>query len=393
MNEPPKSPLLSGYPDQRDRTVMGMISGTSADGVDVALVKFSATDDPSEMELLSFDMVAYPNPLRDRVMAAAADRMTLRQTALLNTELGEFFAAVAQKALPDKGCDLICSHGQTVCHLPEQHTTLQLGEGSIISNRTGIVTINDLRPADLALGGQGAPLVPLFDSYVLGNDGLARVAVNLGGIANITVVADERPLLAFDTGPANCVSDALCRQHGVGGFDAKGALAATGQVREELLEELLRHPYFARVAPKSTGLEDFGEEYAKTLPTGVPLADLLRTVIALSAQALVEAIFEGIEGVDRFEVVCAGGGTANETLMVEINQRLEAGAKERGLTVPAVRRFSDFGVPEDAREAMAFAFLGDRTARGLAGAAPSATGARQAAILGKINFPSNSLHF
>jgi anhydro-N-acetylmuramic acid kinase len=384
-------PFLHNYPIHRSRVVIGLISGTSADGIDAAAIRFSALGQPPSLEVLAFASLPYPTAVRERVMLAAADRLTMRQTAVLGTELGHLFAEAALSVMPAGGCDLIASHGQTVCHLPEQATTLQIGDASIIACRTGVTTIADFRTADLACGGQGAPLVPLFDAYLLVDPRVLRIAVNLGGIANITVIppsaaADQVQVLAWDTGPANCVSDALCRLSGVGDFDPDGGTADSGKVSEPLLKELLGHPYFAKPGPKSTGLEDFGEDYARELLGRLELADLLRTALAVSAQSLADDLLAAAanQGQALMEVVFAGGGTSNKALMAEIRQRLSA---QSTVTVH-LRSFAEFGVPEEGREAAAFAFLGDRTARGLPGAAPGATGAARAAVLGKVSFPS-----
>lgn len=385
--------LLRNYPSDRLRVVIGLISGTSADGIDAAAVRFPAAGEAPSVEVLNFASFPYPSAVRESVMLAASDRLSMRQTAVLNKELGHLFAEAALAVMPKQGCDLIASHGQTVCHLPDQNTTLQLGEPSIIACRTGVVTVADFRPADMAYGGQGAPLVPLFDAYLLTDPKNSRVAVNLGGIANITVLpagkeADPSRLSAWDTGPANCVSDALCRLSGRGDFDESGQMAATGVVQQELLDKLLAHPYFAKPGPKSTGLEDFGEEYARDLLGAASLQDLLRTALALSAQSLINDLIK-VSSVEQSidELVFAGGGTSNPVLMEEIRNRLNSAPS---LSHTVVSKFSDYGVPEDGREAAAFAFLGDRTARGLPGSVPGATGATRAAVLGRVSFPSAS---
>lgn len=380
---------ITNYSDGRSRVVLGLISGTSADGVDVAAVRFPPSSESSRLELLHFETVPYPPELKARVLDASQDLMSLRQAAVLHTDLGEFFASVAQRALPSGGCDLIGSHGQTVCHLPDRRTTLQLGDGSIIANRTGVTTVSDFRTADMSLGGQGAPLVPLFDAFLLAHPERYRVAVNLGGIANITAIspgADK--VVAWDTGPANCVSDALCRIYNRGDFDPNGSIAARGKVDEELLRELLKESYFSLTPPKSTGLEDFGRDFAERRFIDRPFEDLLRTALALSAQSLVDSIFTALEGTPStpLDIVFAGGGTSNTTLMQEIEERLATGIRSLGRPRPEIGSFAEHGVPEDAREAVAFAYLADRTARGLTGSLPTTTGASRGAVLGKISF-------
>jgi anhydro-N-acetylmuramic acid kinase len=384
-------PVLAGYPAHEFRQVLGMISGTSADGVDVARVQFPPCDSEQKLQVLDFQTVPYPGDLKKLVLDAAADKLSLRQTARLDRKLSEFFASVAQQAVGTESVALVASHGQTVAHLPECHTTVQLGDGSLIANRTGIVTVSDFRTADMALGGQGAPLVPLFDAYLLASPSCTRIAVNLGGIANITVVsAGDGPVTAWDTGPANCVSDALCRLCDRGEFDPGGEAASRGQVDDELLQSLLQMEYFLRIPPKSTGLEDFGEVFARKFGDSMKIEDRLRTALALSAQTLVDAVVAHLPAAGSVELIFAGGGTANETLMDEIRSRLRSSATRSGLDTPVCRSFKDFGVDEECREAVAFAFLGDRTARGLVGSVPSTTGANRAAILGKVSFPSPS---
>ncbi len=382
--------------------MVGLISGTSADGIDAVAVEFPPADEAQPFKILKFLSTPYPSEVRKAIMLAAADRLSLRETAKLGTKVGHLFAEAALSVIPEGGCDLVASHGQTVCHLPEFGTTMQIGEASIIARVTGVTTISDFRHADMAWGGQGAPLVPLFDAHLLADSKRLRVAINLGGIANITVIpqaAHENSTLAeslvsaWDTGPANCVSDAMCRLRGVGDFDPGGELASKGRCLPDLLTELLAHEYFQRVAPKSTGLEDFGEAYAQDLLSREELKDLLRTTLCLSAQTLVNdlvSVYKNEAGRDSFtgmDLVFAGGGTSNKILMQEIRERLELGlGTDFGRTV-RLMSFQEFGVPEEGREATAFAFLGDRTARGLVGAAPGATGATRAALLGKISFP------
>lgn len=384
-------PLISSYPINEYRTVLGLISGTSADGVDVACVRFAPVGVNDPLELMSFQTIPYPAELKQRVLDASEDKLTLRQTAVLHTDLGRFFGEVAKEAMPEGGCHLVASHGQTVCHLPAQQTTLQLGEGAFIARETGVLTVTDFRPADLALGGQGAPLVPLFDRYLLAHQERSRIAVNLGGIANITVIpADSDKITAWDTGPANCVSDAVCRAHQKGDFDPEGRMAAEGKVDQTLLERLLQLDYFQTPPPKSTGLEDFGKEFALLYFQDRDFCDLLRTAVALSAQSLVNAIEHAANDLpgSSLDLVFAGGGTSNLTLMSEIRQRLASSRISRNGQRPGFLTFADFGISEEAREAVAFAYLGDRTARGLTGALPSTTGASRSAILGKISVPA-----
>lgn len=385
----PDLDCLASYPQRPSRLVIGLISGTSADGIDAAVVRFTTREQATPaIEVLDFRSLPYPPEIRERVMLAAADRLSLRETAVLGTQLGHLFAEAALAVRPAEGCHLIASHGQTVCHLPAQATTLQIGDPCVIAARTGVVTVADFRPADMACGGQGAPLVPLFDAALLAHPTRLRVAINLGGIANITVIPPGRnrldqDLLAWDTGPANSLSDALCDRAGLGPCDLDGEVAAQGKVRSELLQEWLAHPYFAASPPKSTGLEDFGRDFLEAQWGRAAVPDLLRTFLALSAQSLVDDLRRVLSDHcgEAADLVFAGGGTRNRTLMQEIRERLGSEPLCQCLS------FEDFGVPEEGREAAAFAFLGDRTLCGLPGNAPGATGARQASRLGKVCFP------
>ena len=387
--------LLNSYPTDRARQVVGLISGTSADGIDAALVEFPPVQ-AAEQKLRVVDFVSAPYPVevREKVYAAAADALTVREVARLNTRIGELFADAALQVLDGRPCDLIGSHGQTICHLPEEATTLQIGESNLIASKTRTTTISDFRTADMALGGQGAPLVPLLDAHILSSPDIYRVAINLGGIANLTVIpsgsSSAASLRAWDTGPANSLSDALCRLAGVGNYDKGGAIAASGNVLESLLNRLLANPYFQLSAPKSTGLEDFGEILAQEIVGLGELPDVVRTVIALSAQTLVNDLLDLREAADNcgeFELVFAGGGTANQVLMAEIRSRLEQELTKRAWPLAKFSSFADFGIPEEAREAVAFAYLADRTARGQVGSAPTITGAERACVLGKVSFP------
>ncbi len=389
---PKHQPILSGYPAHRPRLVLGLISGTSADGIDAALVRFPAVGQMLPPELIRFSTTPYPEQVRQQVLAAAADRLSVRHLAVLHTELGKLFGQAAVKLMGPEEVDLVASHGQTVCHLPLDKTTLQLGEAAWIAHLTNRVTVSDFRVADLCLNGQGAPLVPLFDAHLLAGDDL-RVAVNLGGIANITVIppSGSGPVEAWDTGPANCVSDALCRLAALRSYDQGGEIAARGQVVESLLQELLQHPYFKTAPPKSTGLEDFGEDFAQALLGRASEADLIRTSLALSAETLAGDLVRaalGFPSAPALEVVFAGGGTSNPVLTQEIASALNRKFEASGLPQPRLRSFSEFGISEDGREAAAFAFLGDRTALGQSGNVPGATGADRSTVLGKISWPS-----
>jgi len=382
----------------RPHLVIGLMSGTSCDGVDAALVRVCGCGLRTRVELAAFITVPYPAAVR-RVVARASSpgegRVDLVCQA--NVLVGELFAEAALEVARRGGVamrrvDLIGSHGQTIQHLPSPvrvagrrvASTLQIGEPSVIAERTGVTTVADFRPRDMACGGQGAPLVPYVDYLLLRHRTRARVALNIGGIANATWLPPLcRPdqVVAFDTGPGNMVLDALAR-HASGGrrrCDRDGAMAARGTVCEPLLRRLLRHPFFRNAPPKSTGRETFGEAFVGGLlerAGDLSVADLLATATELTVRSIagaLERFVRPLGGID--EVIASGGGCHNATLMALLSA---------ALSPTPVRRSDAFGLPADAKEAMAFAVLAHETLAGRAGNLPSATGARRAAILGKI---------
>ncbi|GAA3354796.1 anhydro-N-acetylmuramic acid kinase [Streptomyces antimycoticus] len=333
---------------------------------------------------------AYPEALRSALSAALPPAATtMKEVCALDTRIGQVFAALAARAdreLCGGRADLIGSHGQTVYHWAEGgrvHGTLQLGQPAWIAEATGCPVVSDLRTRDVAAGGQGAPLVSLVDAlWLRGRPGVCA-ALNLGGIANITVVSSAGDPLAFDTGPANALIDAAVGDLTGGRLDhdADGAMAARGTVHEPLLERLLAEPYYALPAPKTTGKELFHGSYLRAaLATAgpVPDDDVVATVTELTARTVADAV----RSVHATEVIASGGGTRNPTLM---------GALRRALGTIALRTSDDLGLPAPAKEAYAFAVLAFLTAHGLAGTAPSCTGARHASVLGSITPGSRGL--
>ncbi len=373
--------------------VVGLMSGTSHDAIDAAACELRLADDTLMLTPLGQLSVPYPATLRsDLVAALPPARTTMETVCRLDTGIGQAFAEVAAHAvaeLCDGRADLVVSHGQTVFHwAPDGGSvrgTLQLGEPAWIAEETGLPVVSGLRTRDVAAGGQGAPLVGLFDALWLGDRPGATVALNLGGIANVTVVPSvvepyspavepvDTPL-TFDTGPACALLDAATR-HLTGGrlaFDADGALAARGRVLPDLLERLLDDPYYARPAPKSTGKELFHLGYLldRLSPTPPTPEDLLATLVALTARTVADAVRR-----TATEVVASGGGTRNPVLMAAIREELPG---------VAVRTSDELGVPSQAKEALAFAVLGWHTWHGLLGVLPGATGARHASVLGSV---------
>ncbi len=362
--------------DRRDGLFLGLISGTSADGIDAALVDFSA----SPLRIVAARTVAYPADLRDRILALARNRaaITLDDYGRLDVEIGRRFAAAACTLLSEAGVDAaavaaIGSHGQTVCHRPAgvHPFTLQIGDASVIAEHTGIATIADFRRADLAAGGQGAPLLPALHAALFSTT-VPRAILNLGGIANATLLRPGEAVIGFDTGPANGLLDAWAMRHLGTPHDDRGAWAASGRVHADLLDALLADPYFAAPPPKSTGREHFNLDWLDArLPAHVSPVDVQATLLALSARSIGNALQTcGVR-----EVYACGGGVHNTALM----SALRAQRPDWRVDTTAA-----LGVDPDFVEAIGFAWLARARLRGEAGNLPSVTGARGSRLLGAI---------
>jgi anhydro-N-acetylmuramic acid kinase len=344
--------------------VAGVMSGTSLDGIDVAIVDVRG----KKIETIAFRSTPYPAAVRDALLNLSSGISSVGEVSRLNFLLGELYAkAILATRQP---IELIGLHGQTIYHEGGKHT-LQIGEAAVVAERTGVDVISNFREADIAAGGQGAPLVPYVDKLLFGATKKTRAVLNIGGIANVTLLPAEA---AFDTGPGNMVIDALA-VHMTGGkqrFDRNGRIARSGNVNDQLLRRLLRHPYFKRKPPKSCGRKEFGREFAAELiATGLPLPDLIATATELTAQSIAGAI-------QAQEVIASGGGVHNAWLMERLN------------TLLLMRTSAEFGIDPDAKEAIAFAVLAYESARRRPGNLPSATGARHPVILGKRSYSSVS---
>ncbi|WP_155059307.1 anhydro-N-acetylmuramic acid kinase [Streptomyces blattellae] len=364
--------------------VLGMISGTSHDGIDVAVVDFTQDAATLRGRIAHHGSLPYPPQLRAGLVAALPPRhITAADVCALDTRIGQAFAQAALAALAEAPADAVCSHGQTLYHWVEDTSargTLQLGQPAWIAEATGLPVVSGLRSADIAAGGQGAPLVPLLDRMLLEptvERGQRAGALNLGGIANITVMAPETEPVAWDIGPANALIDAVVAADpdSVDDFDRDGRLAASGTVDEELLDHLLTEPYYTLTPPKSSGKELFDSLYVEKAllctDRRPPLNDLVATVTALTAEIVAQAVRDA-----KLDVLYAsGGGVRNPTLMRAITDRLP------GL---AVRTTDVLGVPSDAKEAIAFALLGWSTLHGLPGSVAACTGASHERVLGQI---------
>jgi anhydro-N-acetylmuramic acid kinase len=359
--------------------VIGMISGTSFDAVEALLVELSTDGDALLVDLVAHHSVPYPDEIADEIAAVLPPALiTMEQVCRLDIEIGHVFGTVAADLAADHGgADLVCSHGQTVFHLVEGRTArgcLQLGEPAFIAERCGLPVVSDVRNRDIALGGQGAPLASLIDVLLLGAvSAQRRGSLNLGGIANVTIVGPDHPPCAYDIGPANALIDAASSwiSGGVLRLDKDGALAASGTAHEGLVRRLLDDAYFALEPPKSTGKELFNLDYLARRVGRDELApeDLVASVTVASA----ESIAASLRPRALHEVVVAGGGTRNPTLMTALVERLPG---------VAIRPIDELGVPGAAKEALIFCVIGFLTAHGLPATVPSCTGAASAAVLG-----------
>jgi anhydro-N-acetylmuramic acid kinase len=359
--------------------VIGLMSGTSYDAIDAAAADLSLAGDSLVLKPLGLVSEPYDPGLRDALEAALAPAATsLAEVCRLDTLIGQAFATAAVRAhrdLCDERAELVASHGQTVHHWAERgtvHGTLQLGQPAWIAEATGLPVVSDFRPRDIAAGGQGAPLVSLVDLLWLRGRPGTPVALNLGGIANLTAPDGT----AFDTGPACALIDAAARGLSGGRLDCDmdGALAARGTVHEPLLERLLAEPYYALPAPKTTGKELFHLGHLRDALAGLgtlAAEDVLATLTQLTART----VADGVRSVRATEVVASGGGTRNPVLMAML-------ARELG-GMP-LRTSDELGLPSAAKEAYAFAVLGFLTVHGLAGTDPRSTGARRPSVLGSI---------
>jgi len=383
--------------------VLGLMSGTSADGIDVALARVSGSPPHLHAELLGHTSFSFPAALRKEILQVAEQQpISAGELSQLNFRLGHIYAdavlaAVKKFEVSRTRVDLIGNHGQTIFHQgqPVKYfgrpiaSTLQIGEGSVIAARTGITTVSDFRPADMALGGQGAPLVPFADSVLYRHPKLGRVSLNVGGIANVTVIpAGARPdqVFAFDTGPGNMLIDALV-QHFTRGrqrFDKDARHAQSGRSIPRILNELMKDAYLKIAPPKSTGREYYGRAYVqKVLALGrrqhAKPVDLIRAATIFTALSVVDALNRFVLRKHKIhQLIVSGGGARNPLILTQISAALP-GVK----VLPS----SSLRIPEDAKEAFAFALLAYETFHQRAANLPSATGARGPAILGKVSYP------
>ena len=394
---------MAGKP--KTMIVAGVMSGTSADGVDVAICRVSPADVGPRIKVLGQHSMRYPTKLRKAVLAAMdAESTSTSELARLNWRLGEVYAEAVDAAARAMGVkpQLIACHGQTIYHQGAAtnylgapvRCTWQTGEAAVIAERMRVPVVSDFRPADMAAGGQAAPLVPMFDFCVLHDAKKSRVLLNLGGIANVTVLpaaCRAEDVLAYDTGPANMVIDACMEQLFGRGYDRKGATAARGRVLEDVVARLMRAKYFSAPPPKSCGREEYGEVFSKQFfaacnRESARKEDVIATATALTARTIADAYvrfckpqLERLAPKTKVELIAAGGGVRNATLMRMLREQLEPSGVR-------VRSIEETGLDAGAKEAAAFALLGWLTWHGLPGNLPSATGARRPVMLGKITY-------
>ncbi len=362
--------------------IVGMISGTSMDGIDVAVADLRFVDDTIELRPLGAASREYPAEFRDRLGAVLPPASTsAEEVCQLDTLVGQAFAAAATYAVEELAggaVDLIVSHGQTIFHWVDAdggaRGTLQVGQPAWIAEATGVAVVADLRSRDIAAGGHGAPLASTLDALLLAGSGETAGALNLGGIANITVVAADTPTIAFDIGPANALIDAAVT-NATGGaetFDRDGERARRGRVHTELLARLLAEPYYRQPPPKSTGKELFHAAYLDDHVAAIGTIDaddVVATVTALTAITVADVCRE----LNVRRLVASGGGVDNPALMERLATELPA---------VEISRFDEYGIPSSAKEAYLFALLGFLTVHQLPGSVASATGAGGPAVLG-----------
>jgi len=383
--------------------VAGVMSGTSADGIDIALVRVSPPAKGSKKRFPRFKLLAhaeypYPRDVRQAVLTAMnAQRASVADLSRLNFLLGELYAeaVLATQKKHRLKVELVGCHGQTLYHQGEREpflgrklaVTWQTGEGAVIAARIGVPVVTDFRPADMAAGGKGAPLVPFLDYLLYCDPHIGRVVQNIGGIANLTAIpagASPDRVLAFDTGPGNMVIDAVMDQLYGSPYDRNGGIAGRGSILEHVLSDLLREPFFLRKPPKTAGREEFGREFVGDFLRRCRRSrkqDIVATATALTARSVANAIrrFVAPKRGAYNELVVSGGGAKNPTLL----NMLGSEVSKLGIRL---RLSDEFGLPTEAKEAVAFALLAYQTWHKQSSNIPSATGSKRPAILGKISY-------
>ena len=371
------------------KLVIGLMSGTSVDGIDASLVEIKPDFSIKVLSSLVYD---FPENIKSSIYKLFGAEGTIEDLCWMNFVLGEYFALAALDVIEIAGMkpekiDLIGSHGQTIYHMPQEtqinllsrKSTLQIGEPSIIAERTGITTIADFRPRDIAAGGQGAPLVCFADEVLFKSDKVSRAVQNIGGMANVTVLSPDIPTFAFDTGPGNVLIDYFMRKIFFRDYDKDGIIAVQGNVDEHWLELLMQEPYLSKRPPKTTGRELFSKEYAEKILTEAPKNpyDIIATITAFTAKSIYKAYNDFIFPVTSVQEIILGGGGANNPQIIKYLQ-------EYFNNEIKILTHEDFGISNKFKEAIAFALLAYTTYYNIPNNVPSCTGANHKRILGKI---------
>lgn len=388
--------IINNVLNKKKKLAIGLMSGTSMDGIDACLIEIEGNYTDTKINLIDFITLNYTSIEKEKILKLCnINTSTVNEICYMNTYLGDKMGQAALKVCKKaniniKDVDYISSHGQTIYHMPDQHSTLQIGELSNIAALTGCITVGDFRPSDMAYGGQGAPLVPYVDYILFSNKEKGRILLNLGGIANITVLkagGKEGDVLAFDTGPANVLIDEIVRiiTDGRQSFDDGGKMALKGNVDEQWLDEiLLKDIYLLKNPPKSTGREYYTKEFAMNLynqgiKRGLDNLSLLATITAYTAKSIknqIEVFVLNKYKID--ELYVSGGGAHNQMIMNLLSQYIEADVKD----------VSNLEFSGDAKEAIAFAILGNEFLCGRTNNIPNSTGSNRKVIMGKLALPT-----
>jgi anhydro-N-acetylmuramic acid kinase len=387
--------------EKESRNIIGLMSGTSCDGVDACLVKITGNGLSTKVDIIGFETYPYKSEIRDLIFEASCKETgAVDKICQLNFVLGKLFAdAVRQIAVklsvPLSSIDIVGSHGQTIYHISSMkekndkavRSTLQIGEPSVIAQEMGVTTVADFRARDIAAGGEGAPLVSYADFVLFGRDGIGRAIQNIGGISNVTFLPADgniNEIIAFDNGPGNMIIDRFAEiiTDGRLKYDKNGELASKGKLNQDLLERLCAHPYLSKPPPKSTGREDFGIQFSDDLhkelrQDNIDDYDAVATITAFTAKSISDSYKKFILPYYEIdEVILSGGGVRNPVLFQFLEDYIE--------DIKKISKVDDFGIPSDAKEAVAFAILANETVSGNPGNVPSATGAKESVVLGKI---------
>lgn len=368
---------------------IGMMSGTSLDGVDACVVKIF---DNLDFEIISTHSLDYPKEIETKLFEMTNNRADVKDVCFMNFALSKIYAQCAKELLQKSGIkkneiEFISSHGQTIWHSPTPQTlgkiktasTLQIGDISVLSDLSGITTVGDFRTKDISAGGLGAPLVPFADEIIFKRN-IARAIQNIGGIGNVTVLSPNCETFAFDTGPGNMLIDYFAKKFFDIPFDKNGEIAKSGQLSEKWLEELLKEPYYSLNPPKTTGRELFNDDYAQKMLKTAPQKpeDIIATITALSAHSIFEAYQKFvIPKTSIQEIVIGGGGAYNKFLMAQLKNLFKE--------IP-VKTHEDFGIANKFKEALAFALLGYFTIKKMPNNIPACTGAKRPVIMGKVSY-------